>query len=58
MLPADTIAAITTNLAALQLEPTTAAQILAAVLAPLLRSARQSIRCTASKPGRHADGDF
>jgi hypothetical protein len=38
MLPAETIAEITTNLAALQLEPNTAAQILAAVLAPLIRS--------------------
>jgi primosomal protein N' len=38
MLPADTIAEITTNLAALQLSPNTAAQILAAVFAPLLRS--------------------
>jgi len=38
MLPADTIAEITTNLAALQLEPSTAAQILAAVFAPLLRT--------------------
>jgi|SRR5215472_5808910 len=38
MLPADTIAEIATNLAALQLEPNTAAQILAAVFAPLLRS--------------------
>jgi len=37
MLPA-LIAEIATNLAALQLEPNTAAQILAAVLAPLLRS--------------------
>jgi hypothetical protein len=38
MLPADTIAEITTNLAALQLSPNTAAQILAAVLAPLMRN--------------------
>jgi len=38
MLPADTVAEITTNLAALYLEPNTTAQILAAVLAPLLRS--------------------
>lgn len=38
MLPADTIAAITTNLAGLNLAPHTAAQILAAVLAPLLRA--------------------
>ena len=37
MLPADIIAEITTNLAALHLEPNTAAQILAAVFAPLLR---------------------
>src|SRR5262249_35857866 len=42
MLPADTIAAITTNLAALQLEPTTAAQILVAVLGPLLRPEQPS----------------
>jgi len=41
MLPADTIAEITTNLAALQLEPNIAAQILAAVFAPRLRSAQE-----------------
>ena len=38
MLPADTLAEIISNLAGLNLQPTTAAQILAAVLAPLLRS--------------------
>jgi len=38
VLPADTIAEITTNLVALHLEPNTAAQILAAVLAPLMRN--------------------
>ena len=38
MLPADIIAEITTNLAALHLESNTAAQILAAVFAPLLRT--------------------
>lgn len=38
MLPADTIAEITTNLAALHLEANIAAQILAAVFAPLLRT--------------------
>ena len=38
MFPADTFAEITANLAALQLSPNTAAQILAAVFAPLLRS--------------------
>jgi len=37
MLPAETIAEITSNLAALNLQPNTAAQILAAVLAPLLK---------------------
>jgi hypothetical protein len=37
MLPADTIAEITTNLASLHLESNITAQILAAVLAPLLR---------------------
>lgn len=37
MLPADTIAEITTAIAALQLAPDTAAQILAAVFAPLMR---------------------
>jgi len=37
MLPASTFAEITSNLAALHLEPGTAAQILAAVFAPLLR---------------------
>jgi hypothetical protein len=39
MLPASDIAEILTNLSALNLQPTTTAQILAAVLAPLLRSA-------------------
>jgi len=39
MLPAFTFAEITANLAALHLEPSTAAQILAAMFAPLLRSA-------------------
>jgi hypothetical protein len=38
MLPADTIAEIATNLSALNLQPNTAAQILAAVLAPLMRN--------------------
>jgi hypothetical protein len=38
MLPANTLAEITTNLAALNLQPNAAAQILAAVLAPLLRN--------------------
>jgi|AmaraimetFIIA100_FD_contig_121_295137_length_929_multi_4_in_0_out_0_1 hypothetical protein len=38
MLPASDLTAILTNLSALQLEPNAAAQILAAVLAPLLRS--------------------
>ena len=38
MLPADVIAEIVANLAALNLQPNTAAQILAAVLAPLLRN--------------------
>jgi hypothetical protein len=38
MLPASSLAEIISNLAALQLEPNTAAQILAAVFAPLLRS--------------------
>jgi hypothetical protein len=37
MLPAETFAEITTAVAALQLEPNIAAQILAAVFAPLLR---------------------
>src|SRR5262249_49055661 len=39
MLPASTFAEITANVAALQLEPNIAAQILAAVFAPLLRTA-------------------
>jgi hypothetical protein len=39
MLPAPDLADILTNLSALNLQPNTAAQILAAVLAPLLRSA-------------------
>jgi len=39
MLPASDIADILENLSALNLQPNTAAQILAAVLAPLLRSA-------------------
>jgi len=39
MLPAADLSEILTNLSALNLQPTTAAQILAAVLAPLLRSA-------------------
>jgi hypothetical protein len=34
MLPANTLAEIAANVASLQLEPNTAAQILAAVLAP------------------------
>ena len=38
MLPAADLSEILTNLAALNLQPNTAAQILAAVLAPLLRS--------------------
>ena len=38
MLPAADIAEILTNLSALNLQPTATAQILAAVLAPLLRS--------------------
>ena len=38
MLPADLIAEIATNLSALDLHPNSAAQILAAVLAPLLRA--------------------
>jgi hypothetical protein len=38
MLPADTLAEITTNLAALNLQPNTVAAILGAVLAPLLRN--------------------
>ena len=38
MLPAADLAEILTNPAALNLQPTTAAQILAAVFAPLLRS--------------------
>src|SRR5215831_10410482 len=38
MLPASDIAEILTNLSALNLQPTATAQILAAVLAPLLRS--------------------
>ena len=38
MLPASNIADILANLSALNLQPNTAAQILAAVLAPLLRS--------------------
>jgi hypothetical protein len=42
MLPANTIVEITTNLAALHLEPNTAAQILAAVFAPLLRTGPNS----------------
>src|SRR6516165_9100046 len=51
MLPADTIAEITTNLAALQLEPSTVAQILAAVFAPLLRSAEANVPI-GTKPAR------
>jgi len=38
MLPASDLTEILANLAALNLEPSTTAQILAAVLAPLLRS--------------------
>jgi hypothetical protein len=38
MLPASDLADILTNLSALNLQPTTAAQILAAVLAPLVRA--------------------
>ena len=51
MLPTDTIAEITTNLAALQLEPSTVAQILAAVFAPLLRSAEANVPI-GTKPAR------
>jgi hypothetical protein len=42
MLPASDLSAILTNLGALNLQPNTAAQILAAVLAPLLRSSDAS----------------
>jgi hypothetical protein len=42
MLPAAELTEILANLSALNLQPTTAAQILAAVLAPLLRSDRKS----------------
>ena len=47
MLPADTIAQITTNIAALQLEPNTAAQILAAVC----RAAAATRQATAAEAG-------
>jgi hypothetical protein len=43
MLPADTVAEIAANLAALHLEPNTTAQILAAVFAPLLRSSEPEL---------------
>jgi hypothetical protein len=43
MLPASTIAEITTNLASLNLQSNIAAQILAAVFAPLLRSSENRI---------------
>jgi len=43
MLPASDLTEILANLAALNLQPNTAAQILAAVLAPLLRSEPVSI---------------
>jgi hypothetical protein len=52
MLPADTIAEITTNLAALQLAPDTAAQILAAVLTPLMRTAEPPQATPPSQPSR------
>jgi hypothetical protein len=55
MLPADTIAEITVNLAALNLQPSTAAQILAAVLAPLMRTTETppaGLEPAGSKPTR------
>jgi hypothetical protein len=55
MLPADTIAEITINLAALNLQPSTAAQILAAVLAPLMRTTETppaGLEPAGSKPTR------
>jgi hypothetical protein len=52
MLPASDLTAILANLGALQLEPTTAAQILAAVLAPLLRSAAPPELLPRSRAGR------
>jgi len=51
MLPASLFAEITTNIAALQLEPNTAAQILAAVFAPLLQSSDPVPEQHASRPG-------
>src|SRR5262245_66614174 len=51
MLPAGTIAEIATNIAGLKLEPATAAQILAAVLAPLFRSS-QTEDLLPDKPAR------
>jgi hypothetical protein len=44
MLPAETFAEITTAIAALQLAPDTASQILAAVFAPLLRLSGNPVR--------------
>jgi len=53
MLPASDITEILTNLAALNLQPNTTAQILAAVLAPLLRSAEPD---PPVRPRQHAAG--
>jgi len=53
MLPADIIAEITTNLAALHLEPNTTAQILAAVFAPLLRNSGPPVPAP-ELPPKHA----
>jgi hypothetical protein len=50
MLPASDLTGILTNLSALNLQPNTAAAILAAVLAPLLRSVR--MRISSSPPKR------
>ena len=53
MLPASDLAEILTNLSALKLQPNTAAQILAAVLAPLTRADRSS-EATDPSPKRAA----
>jgi len=52
MLPADVIAEITTNLAALPLESNLAAQVLAAVFAPLMRSGVPEQEDLQDKPTR------
>src|SRR6516165_8345954 len=52
MLPASDLAEILTNLAALNLQPNTAAAVLGAILAPLLRTAETPPAVLESQPSR------